>query len=197
MDGKYLNLIDMIDGGGAGRAGDTFEGGGIISALANAFAKPYGYEDRLRDRKNNTGRAIMTAVDSLRSSPRPQMRPSEPAGPSINPANAYVLTPPSAIDMPYNQSMGIEGYNMPMSQDVIDLPEISVRGNVEDSGMTPDIAYDPEFQRFVDLQNQLVVEANLEPLSMQDLQDAFIDYKQRRGQSMETSMSQLEDYLGM
>jgi hypothetical protein len=186
MDGKYLNLIDMIDGGGAGRAGDTFEGGGLISALANAFAKPYEYEDRLRDRKNNTGRAIMTAVDSLRSSPRPQMRP-EPR----QPATGYT----------YDQPMTQDFIDLPeiwvRDQDFIDLPEVFLRGNVEGSGMTPDMAYDPEFQRFVDLQNQLVAEANLEPLSMQDLQDAFIDYKQRRGQSMATSMSQLEDYLGM
>lgn len=35
-------LIDMINGGGAGRSGDTFEGGGILSLLANAVAQPYG-----------------------------------------------------------------------------------------------------------------------------------------------------------
>jgi hypothetical protein len=179
MDGKYLSLIDMIDGGGAGRAGDTFQGGGILSALANALARPYGYEDRLRDRKNNTGRAIMTAIDSLRSSPRPQMRASEPVGPSINPANAYVPTPPSAMDMPYNQSMGIEGYNMPMSQDVIDLPEISVRGNVEGSGMTPVDAYDPEFQNFVNIQRELETEYGMAPASIEQIRDMFMTAKSR------------------
>jgi hypothetical protein len=185
MDGKYLSLIDMIDGGGAGRAGDTFQGGGILSALANALARPYGYEDRLRDRKNNTGRAIMTAIDSLRSSPRPQMRPGEPAGPSINPANAYVPTPPSAMDMPYNQSMGIEGYNMPMSQDVIDLPEISVRGNVEGSGMTPANAYmpdtltDPMFAKFVEQQRMLEQEYGFERKPLIEIEDMYQLYKVR------------------
>lgn len=119
MDGKYLSLIDMIDGGGAGRAGDTFQGGGILSALANALARPYGYEDRLRDRKNNTGRAIMTAIDSLRSSPRPQMRPSEPAGPSINPANAYV---PMSSNYPDMSMPYIPGYTAPTSSTVTDMP---------------------------------------------------------------------------
>jgi hypothetical protein len=179
MDGKYLSLIDMIDGGGAGRAGDTFQGGGILSALANALARPYGYEDRLRDRKNNTGRAIMTAIDSLRSSPRPQMRPSEAAGPNINPANAYVPTPPSAMDMPYNQSIGIEGYNMPMTQDVIDLPEISVRGNVEGSGMTPVDAYDPEFQNFVNIQRELEAEYGMAPAPVEQIRDMFMTAKSR------------------
>ena len=45
---KFLDFIDMIDGGGAGRMGDTFEGGGIFSALANLLATPYGSEDERR-----------------------------------------------------------------------------------------------------------------------------------------------------
>jgi hypothetical protein len=45
---KFLDFIDMIDGGGAGRMGDTFEGGGIFSALANLLATPYGSEDEGR-----------------------------------------------------------------------------------------------------------------------------------------------------
>jgi hypothetical protein len=155
MDGKYLNLIDMIDGGGAGRAGDTFQGGGILSALANALARPYGYEDRLRDRKNNTGRAIMTAIDSLRSTPRPQMRP-EPR----QPATGYT-------------------YDQPMSQDVIDLPEISVRGNVEGSGMTPVDAYDPEFQNFVNIQRELETEYGMAPASVEQIRDMFMIAKSR------------------
>lgn len=45
---KFLDFIDMIDGGGAGRMGDRFEGGGIFSALANLLATPYGSEDEGR-----------------------------------------------------------------------------------------------------------------------------------------------------
>lgn len=62
---RYTSLIDLIDGGGAGRSGETFEGGGLLSLLANALMRPYGYEDRLRDRKNDTGRAVTTSVDEL------------------------------------------------------------------------------------------------------------------------------------
>ena len=32
---KFLDFLDMIDGGGAGQRGDQFEGGGIFSWLAN------------------------------------------------------------------------------------------------------------------------------------------------------------------
>ena len=37
---RFTGLLDMIDGGGAGRSGDRFEGGGLLSMLGNLFAKP-------------------------------------------------------------------------------------------------------------------------------------------------------------
>ena len=45
---RFLDFMDMIDGGGTGRMGDKFEGGGIFSALANLVATPYGSEDPAR-----------------------------------------------------------------------------------------------------------------------------------------------------
>ena len=45
---KFLDFLDMLDGGGAGRSGDKFSGGGLLSGLANAFADPYGSEDKER-----------------------------------------------------------------------------------------------------------------------------------------------------
>ncbi len=45
----YKGLLDMIDGGGAGAVGDEFEGGGLLSVIANALATPYGSSDRMRD----------------------------------------------------------------------------------------------------------------------------------------------------
>ena len=38
----------MIDGGGAGQMGDKFEGGGVLSALGNLVASPYGSQDEER-----------------------------------------------------------------------------------------------------------------------------------------------------
>jgi hypothetical protein len=45
---RFLDFMDMIDGGGKGRRGDKFEDGGIFSALANLVATPYGSEDPAR-----------------------------------------------------------------------------------------------------------------------------------------------------
>lgn len=48
---KFLDFLDMIDGGGAGQRGDMFEGGGIFSALANLMPiNPFGSEDPARGR---------------------------------------------------------------------------------------------------------------------------------------------------
>ncbi len=57
-------LIDMINGGGPGRSGGTFEGGGILSLLANAVAKPYG---SVRERPGHTPMGATAApMDVLR-----------------------------------------------------------------------------------------------------------------------------------
>ena len=41
-DRKFLDFLDMIDGGGAGQMGDKFQGGGLYSVLGNLVASPYG-----------------------------------------------------------------------------------------------------------------------------------------------------------
>lgn len=43
---KYTSIRDMFDGGGAGQSGAKFEGGGILSAAANAVARPAGSRER-------------------------------------------------------------------------------------------------------------------------------------------------------
>ena len=46
MIGDYTSFTDMIDGGGPGQSGPQFEGGGILSAVANAVARPVGSRER-------------------------------------------------------------------------------------------------------------------------------------------------------
>lgn len=43
---KYTSLKDLVDGGGKGQSGAKFEGGGILSAAANAVARPAGSRER-------------------------------------------------------------------------------------------------------------------------------------------------------
>lgn len=44
---RFTGLMDMLDGGGAGASGDRFEGGGLLSALGNLFAKPLEAQDNV------------------------------------------------------------------------------------------------------------------------------------------------------
>jgi hypothetical protein len=72
-DARFLNFIDMINGGGAGRAGSRFEGGGLLSMLGNALGiRPYGYEDRLSEMRPM---ARPAGLLSTQGQTRPQARP--------------------------------------------------------------------------------------------------------------------------
>ena len=68
--GGFSGLKDMIDGGGAGMAGDTFKGG-AMSDIANAIGiKPMGYMDRMQGMQT------------------PQMRPPMPQPGAMPPQGA-------------------------------------------------------------------------------------------------------------
>ena len=48
MANRFRDIMDYIDGGGAGKTGSQFEGGGLLSAIANQIAKPYASVDEQR-----------------------------------------------------------------------------------------------------------------------------------------------------
>jgi hypothetical protein len=84
MADKFLDFIDMIDGGGygEGKMGDRFEGGGIFSMLANALATPYGSEDEERMRKLRQRRGLLAPDESIapKAAPRPTVTRGGGAG---------------------------------------------------------------------------------------------------------------------
>jgi hypothetical protein len=77
MDQKFLGLLDMLDGGGAGRSGQTFEGGPLSGFLNSLGVRPMGYMDRL---------------EQARPMRRPMQRPMQPAAPSAAPDVAGMST---------------------------------------------------------------------------------------------------------
>ena len=114
MADKFLNFLDMIDGGGRGASGNEFQGG-LLSGLGNALFKPAGYADREEER--------LAGI-------RPQSRPQRGAPPSVPPSAP--LSAPSepiyagdyfGVDQipmqqgvqPYNQALNFE----PSEQDEI------------------------------------------------------------------------------
>ena len=90
MADRFLDFIDMIDGGGygEGKMGDKFEGGGIFSMLANALATPYGSEDDERKRKLRQMRGLLAPDESI--APKAAPRPTVTRGGGAGQAQAQV-----------------------------------------------------------------------------------------------------------
>ena len=156
MANQYLNLLDMLDGGGAGRAGDTFQGGGILSALGNAAFRPAGYQNRmaqnnaLLDKKNSTGRAITSAVQGITgggmaSSPRPQARP---------------------LNLPSDPAMGASRPLEPLQD-----------ANRELVGMDPDAVAFDQFVNDIRLKEQVY---GFPPMPLSEIEMMYQEYKQLR-----------------
>ena len=71
---RYLGLFDMLDGGGPGRSGDTFQGG-PLSGLLNALGiRPQGYRDRLRAMQE--AQSATPETPPMMPAPRPRQAPA-------------------------------------------------------------------------------------------------------------------------
>ena len=92
-------LRDMFDGGGAGQSGDEFEGGGILSLLANLLASPYGSQREMERQ------AVAEAVAASSPRPAPRPAPRDYRGSGATPATAY---------MPSEGLMSGEDVELPM-----------------------------------------------------------------------------------
>src|SRR5210317_2110873 len=190
---RYTSLMDMIDGGGAGRSGDRFEGGGLLSLLANELFRPAGYEDRLRQRKNDTGRAVSTVVDELMRE-RAAMKEMErqrglqqdrfdPRGPNQMPPMTPPMTPPTAAPMPSDypdMSMpSIPGYTAPTASIVPEVPVEPAPMRQPSTGMTYNLMEGQEFADFMKLQRDLEQEMGLEPMTVESIHNMFKTWKSR------------------
>jgi len=177
MADKFLDFIDMIDGGGAGTMGDKFEGGGIFSMLANALATPYGSEDEERKRRLRQRRGLLAPDESIatkaaprptatrsggagRTQVRPQPRPAQsmpfgstpvgggmPAAPSMTFGNI-----PVGGGMPSAPAQNMVRPEMPASGMPVAAQNM-VRPEMPASGM-PAAAADPEFAQFMERAKQ-------------------------------------------
>jgi hypothetical protein len=101
MADRFLDFIDMIDGGGEGKMGDKFEGGGIFSMLANALATPYGSEDKERMRRVRQMRGLLAPDESI--APRAAPRPTVTRGGGGGQAQSVAAPAPSYANMPMGE----------------------------------------------------------------------------------------------
>jgi hypothetical protein len=123
---KFLDFLDMIDGGGAGKMGDKFQGGGIFSMLANAIATPYGSEDEARKRARMQAYGLLSdkaPAASIMSTPTPAVQPvmrPKPRPDNLNvPAPAYANMPMGEVGRgvaPAPSAPAPSYANMPMGE---------------------------------------------------------------------------------
>ena len=82
MRKEYVDFLDRFDGGGAGRTGNSFQGGGLLSALANIFATPYGSEDQARRAQR---RQALGLLDPAAAPAQAKIQPGAPFAPRTAP----------------------------------------------------------------------------------------------------------------
>ena len=130
---KFLDFLDMIDGGGAGQMGGEFQGGGILSEIANMIATPYGSEDprrRARRRKAlglldkigtkeeqaaaaSRAAATPSVVTKSAPRPRPQLRPDNFMTEAQK--EQVVMNQPVGQGYPNMAMPAIAGYTTPLT----------------------------------------------------------------------------------
>jgi hypothetical protein len=158
-DRKFLDFLDMFDGGGAGQMGDKFEGGGLYSMIGNLVGSPYGSQDEERKKarmaaygSDNIGGPLMATPPPVGTVGGPPMATPPPVGtvgggaPQYSgrgtvgmPSRDYTtsgMTPTTAYQPPM-QYGGRGSAGMPMPSQ-----------NYTTSGMTPTTAYVDPRQRF-------------------------------------------------
>ena len=136
---KFLDFLDRFDGGGMGKSGEKFEGGGLLSTIANALATPYGSEDRMRDAMQaqrpmarpaggfGNGAANSATPTPQQLSPLEMFGGQQPApysppvqGSGMTPANNYV--PPSdPFSYSGDREAGMAGDNYRLPDDANDF----------------------------------------------------------------------------
>jgi len=98
---KFLDFLDMIDGGGAGKMGDEFQGGGILSLIANMIATPYGSEDPERRKARQRAFGLLDKIGTKEEQAAAASRAA--ATPSV-----VKKTPPASPVNPYSVGGGFD-----------------------------------------------------------------------------------------
>ena len=167
MADRFLDFIDMIDGGGAGKFGKEFEGGGIFSMLANALATPYGSEDDERRRKLRQMRGLLAPDESIapKAAPRPTVTRGGGTGqaqaqvrPQTRPAQSMPFgSTPVGGGMPAAPAQNMARPQMPVSG-MPQAPRAAVQGPSPQAGMPVVISDNDAFQIMVSQLGQTAVD---------------------------------------
>ena len=182
MHKQYVDFLDRFDGGGAGQTGDSFQGGGLFSALGNLFANPYGSEDQARRAQR---RQALGLLDTAAAPPQARPAPFAPPRGNITtsvlpPAIPAHLTGPK-MGMPPQIPSHLTGPKMGMP------PQIPSHLTGPKMGMPPQaIQYpwqgDAQFVRIMQQEyfpNPDLAYLKNDPQRVQNMYEAYLKYAQQ------------------
>lgn len=127
---NYSNFRDMIDGGGAGRSGDRFEGGLLSDALNASGIRPAGYRARQRETEQDQPQRV--SAPQYRTQPAPQAQPQVAPDYSVAPYASPQMMPQvqqaTLPDIPILPDVGAREatYGIPVLMDMPPAPQIGL-----------------------------------------------------------------------
>jgi hypothetical protein len=96
----YQGFNDMIDGGGKGASGQSFEGGGLLSMIANMIASPRGSQQGQPEPMGGLLSPQARPAMPMQAQPQPMTQPQFPNTP-----------PPSSMQPMTSQGAGVPNVN--------------------------------------------------------------------------------------
>jgi hypothetical protein len=160
----YQGFNDMFDGGGMGQSGQSFEGGGLLSMIANMIAKPRGSQQGQPEQPMG-GLLSPQARPAMPMQAQPQ--PMQPQYPNTAPPGTMQPMPPMQysgrgnLGMPQQPPAPMQNPHPPMYQPPMQQPmQYSGRGSVGMPMQSPaqsdpaEAAAQATVKRFIDMMRQ-------------------------------------------
>lgn len=136
---QFTGLLDMLDGGGAGRAGDKFEGGPLSGLLNMIGIKPMGYFDRQATMSSSGGGIPRPAP--MGGTPGAAVPPvsTQPMIGNLTPQDIMAAIERGTPPAPYRQPPMPQPARMPTLQEMMELErfrrELGAAQAFENSGI--------------------------------------------------------------
>ena len=118
---EYRGLLDMLDGGGAGRAGERFEGGPLSGLLNMLGIRPMGYRDRLQQQATMGTSSGGGYAPSPAPAPIPAPITTTPLIGSLTPQDILAAIERGTPPPPYRQPPMPQPARMPTLQEMLEM----------------------------------------------------------------------------
>ena len=129
---RFTGLLDLIDGGGAGRSGNQFEGG-LLSDILNALGvRPRGFRER-QEQMGQTRPMMRPSMPAPTYQPRPAAAPMSTQPGYFSPAGPQALPP--MLTMPSATERYMTQYGLTPEQMMLSMPPGGMTAPAMDAGV--------------------------------------------------------------